>query len=62
MNYGIIEKQAITDIFPEINENELPGHLKLGSQLLFRVTILEASEISPEYADIFCQFKYVYLY
>jgi kinesin family protein 1 len=62
MNYGIIEKQAITDIFPEINENELPRHLKLGSQLLFRVTILEASEISPEYADIFCQFKYVYLY
>jgi len=45
------------DIFPDIDEQDLPKHLKIGSQFMFRVTILEASGISPEYADIFCQFK-----
>ncbi|XP_063408663.1 kinesin-like protein unc-104 [Mytilus trossulus] len=55
-----MEKKVITDIFPEINENDLPGHLKLGSQLLFRVTILEATGIPIEYADIFCQFNFLH--
>lgn len=32
-------------------------HLKLGSIFTFRVTVLQASSISAEYADIFCQFK-----
>ena len=38
---------------------DLPEHLTLGSQFQFRVTVLQASCISPEYADIFCQFKSV---
>ena len=46
-----------TDIFPEMDTAELPGHLKIGQQFMFRVTLLQASGISPEYADIFCQFK-----
>lgn len=32
-------------------------HLRLGSTFTFRVTVLQASSISAEYADIFCQFK-----
>ncbi|VDI04128.1 kinesin family member 1 [Mytilus galloprovincialis] len=60
MNCMNMEKKVITDIFPEINENDLPGHLKLGSQLLFRVTILEATGIPIEYADIFCQFNFLH--
>ncbi|XP_021372883.1 kinesin-like protein unc-104 isoform X4 [Mizuhopecten yessoensis] len=48
------------DRFPEIEERELPKHLKIGSQFMFRVTILEASGICPEYADIFCQFNFLH--
>ncbi|KAG7246039.1 hypothetical protein CRUP_001569, partial [Coryphaenoides rupestris] len=33
------------------------SHLKVGSTFTFRVTVLQASSISAEYADIFCQFK-----
>lgn len=36
---------------------EIGNHLKLGSVFTFRVTVLQASGILPEYADIFCQFK-----
>ncbi|KAB0403644.1 hypothetical protein E2I00_000341, partial [Balaenoptera physalus] len=32
-------------------------HLGLGSTFTFRVTVLQASSISAEYADIFCQFN-----
>lgn len=32
-------------------------HLKIGNLFTFRVTVLQASSISAEYADIFCQFK-----
>ena len=32
-------------------------HLKIGSNFTFRVTVLQASGISTEYSDIFCQFK-----
>lgn len=37
--------------------DEIGTHLKLGSAFTFRVTVLQASGILPEYADIFCQFK-----
>lgn len=32
-------------------------HLRIGNLFTFRVTVLQASSISAEYADIFCQFK-----
>lgn len=32
-------------------------HLRIGNVFTFRVTVLQASSISAEYADIFCQFK-----
>ncbi|XP_066137235.1 kinesin-like protein KIF1A isoform X9 [Saccopteryx bilineata] len=35
-------------------------HLHLGSTFTFRVTVLQASSISAEYADIFCQFNFIH--
>lgn len=39
---------------------EVGNHLKLGSAFTFRVTVLQASGILPEYADIFCQFNFLH--
>ncbi|XP_061636100.1 kinesin-like protein KIF1A isoform X15 [Phyllopteryx taeniolatus] len=35
-------------------------HLKIGNIFTFRVTVLQASSISAEYADIFCQFNFIH--
>ncbi|XP_067085596.1 kinesin-like protein KIF1A isoform X2 [Osmerus mordax] len=35
-------------------------HLRIGTVFTFRVTILQASSISAEYADIFCQFNFIH--
>ncbi|XP_046892998.1 kinesin-like protein KIF1A [Hypomesus transpacificus] len=35
-------------------------HLRIGSVFTFRVTILQASSITAEYADIFCQFNFIH--
>ncbi|XP_047577716.1 kinesin-like protein KIF1A isoform X16 [Lutra lutra] len=35
-------------------------HLHLGNTFTFRVTVLQASSISAEYADIFCQFNFIH--
>ncbi|XP_017553474.1 kinesin-like protein KIF1A isoform X13 [Pygocentrus nattereri] len=35
-------------------------HLKIGEVFTFRVTVLQASSISAEYADIFCQFNFIH--
>ncbi|XP_055235946.1 kinesin-like protein KIF1A isoform X4 [Gorilla gorilla gorilla] len=35
-------------------------HLRLGNTFTFRVTVLQASSISAEYADIFCQFNFIH--
>ncbi|XP_040828438.1 kinesin-like protein KIF1A isoform X15 [Ochotona curzoniae] len=35
-------------------------HLRLSSTFTFRVTVLQASSISAEYADIFCQFNFIH--
>lgn len=37
--------------------DDLAGQLEVGSIFTFRVTVLQASGVPPEYADIFCQFK-----
>uniref|UniRef100_A0A8C5CF51 plus-end-directed kinesin ATPase n=1 Tax=Gadus morhua TaxID=8049 RepID=A0A8C5CF51_GADMO len=39
---------------------ELAGQLEVGSVFTFRVTVLQASAILPEYADIFCQFNFLH--
>ncbi|XP_071343292.1 kinesin-like protein KIF1A isoform X13 [Trachinotus anak] len=35
-------------------------HLRIGNIFTFRVTVLQASSISAEYADIFCQFNFIH--
>uniref|UniRef100_A0A3Q3W4J3 KIF1A n=1 Tax=Mola mola TaxID=94237 RepID=A0A3Q3W4J3_MOLML len=35
-------------------------HLRIGNLFTFRVTVLQASSISAEYADIFCQFNFIH--
>ncbi|BFZ22944.1 hypothetical protein BsWGS_25983 [Bradybaena similaris] len=54
------EKSDNVDYCPEIKTVDLPEHLTIGSQFQFRVTVLQASNISPEYADIFCQFNFLH--
>uniref|UniRef100_A0A672N198 plus-end-directed kinesin ATPase n=1 Tax=Sinocyclocheilus grahami TaxID=75366 RepID=A0A672N198_SINGR len=47
----------------EVNNNTCEKsleHLKIGSNFTFRVTVLQASSISAEYADIFCQFNFIH--
>ncbi|XP_058265515.1 kinesin-like protein KIF1B isoform X5 [Hemibagrus wyckioides] len=36
------------------------GQLEVGSVFTFRVTVLQAAGIPPEYADIFCQFNFLH--
>ncbi|XP_029362772.1 kinesin-like protein KIF1B isoform X2 [Echeneis naucrates] len=40
--------------------DNLAGQLEVGSIFTFRVTVLQASGILPEYADIFCQFNFLH--
>ena len=37
--------------------DDLPEHLKIGQDFTMRVTVLQAYAVSPEYSDIFTQFK-----
>lgn len=43
-----------------LSEDDLPDHLRPGNQFTFRITVLQASGIPPEYADIFCQFNFLH--
>uniref|UniRef100_A0A8C5CJW9 plus-end-directed kinesin ATPase n=1 Tax=Gadus morhua TaxID=8049 RepID=A0A8C5CJW9_GADMO len=44
----------------ELSQEKALSHLKVGSTFTFRVTVLQASSISAEYADIFCQFNFIH--
>ncbi|XP_072306265.1 kinesin-like protein KIF1B isoform X2 [Eucyclogobius newberryi] len=44
---------------PKLSEG-LAGQLEVGSIFTFRVTVLQASGVPPEYADIFCQFNFLH--
>lgn len=47
-----------SSVSSEVREEDPIGeHLTVGKEFTFRVTVLQATGISPEYADIFCQFK-----
>ncbi|KAM4556856.1 kinesin-like protein KIF1A isoform 3-T3 [Fundulus diaphanus] len=48
------------DLPPELSPEKALSHLKIGSTFTFRVTVLQASSISAEYADIFCQFNFIH--
>ncbi|XP_072295591.1 kinesin-like protein KIF1A [Eucyclogobius newberryi] len=48
-----------SSVKPELEEASLE-HLQVGNLFTFRVTVLQASSISAEYADIFCQFNFIH--
>ncbi|KAJ8378894.1 hypothetical protein AAFF_G00233280 [Aldrovandia affinis] len=52
-------KQGNGDTKTGLSEG-LAGLLDVGSIFTFRVTVLQASSILPEYADIFCQFNFLH--
>ncbi len=37
-----------------------PKHMQPDREYCFRITIIEASDISEQYSDVFCQFKLVF--
>ncbi|XP_043434473.1 kinesin-like protein KIF1B isoform X25 [Prionailurus bengalensis] len=53
---ALLDGKMVMEGFSE----EIGNHLKLGSAFTFRVTVLQASGILPEYADIFCQFNFLH--
>ncbi|XP_069893426.1 kinesin-like protein KIF1B isoform X5 [Dipodomys merriami] len=53
---SLLDGKMVMEGFSE----EIGNHLKLGSAFTFRVTVLQASGILPEYADIFCQFNFLH--
>uniref|UniRef100_W5KF38 plus-end-directed kinesin ATPase n=1 Tax=Astyanax mexicanus TaxID=7994 RepID=W5KF38_ASTMX len=48
------------EVTGDILQEKAFQHLKIGSTFTFRVTVLQASSISAEYADIFCQFNFIH--
>ncbi|KAM9791883.1 kinesin-like protein KIF1A isoform 3-T3 [Syngnathus typhle] len=48
------------DLPLELSPEKALAHLQIGSTFTFRVTVLQASSISAEYADIFCQFNFIH--
>ncbi|XP_068190767.1 kinesin-like protein KIF1B isoform X4 [Antennarius striatus] len=40
--------------------DSLAGQLEVGSIFTFRVTVLQANGVPPEFADIFCQFNFLH--
>uniref|UniRef100_A0A665TKJ3 plus-end-directed kinesin ATPase n=1 Tax=Echeneis naucrates TaxID=173247 RepID=A0A665TKJ3_ECHNA len=55
------ELNRINDMETKLGQGDnLAGQLEVGSIFTFRVTVLQASGILPEYADIFCQFNFLH--
>ncbi|XP_062889416.1 kinesin-like protein KIF1B isoform X1 [Mobula hypostoma] len=56
--------KSSTELDPKLSSEKISEdvteHLKIGSVFTFRVTVLQASGIPPEYADIFCQFNFLH--
>lgn len=46
-----------SSVSSELQELSAAEHLLIGKEFTFRVTVLQASGIGPEYSEIFCQFK-----
>ncbi|PAA73416.1 hypothetical protein BOX15_Mlig024839g1 [Macrostomum lignano] len=44
----------------DFSPSSLPEHLVLGSTVNFRVTVLHATDVSNEYADVFCQYNFLH--
>ncbi|XP_028300560.1 kinesin-like protein KIF1A isoform X8 [Gouania willdenowi] len=57
---GAEESESPVKAGGETTSDESLEHLRLGDVFTFRVTVLQASSISGEYADIFCQFNFIH--
>uniref|UniRef100_A0A3Q3AG57 plus-end-directed kinesin ATPase n=1 Tax=Kryptolebias marmoratus TaxID=37003 RepID=A0A3Q3AG57_KRYMA len=55
-----VNNNTCLDLPLELSPEKSLTHLKIGSTFTFRVTVLQASSISAEYADIFCQFNFIH--
>ncbi|XP_038677296.1 kinesin-like protein KIF1B isoform X18 [Scyliorhinus canicula] len=59
-----LDFKSDTELDPKLSlegiSDDIAEHLKIGSVFTFRVTVLQASGILPEYADIFCQFNFLH--
>ena len=65
LQYNLGQNQLI--ILNQFQEQECSGmgsveslhedRLRIGSTLVLRITILEMTDIPPEYSDVFCQFR-----
>ena len=51
-------REALNSRLAKIDQTKLESHLKLGSQIKFRIIIVDIAGISSEYSDIFCQFNF----
>lgn len=51
------DSSVSSEVHEATNNDETAEHLLIGKEFTFRVTVLQATGIGPEYADIFCQFK-----
>jgi len=43
----------------DIMETDYSSNLVIGSQFTFRINVIQATGISPDYQDLFCQFRWV---
>src|SRR5699024_6854354 len=42
----------------DLEDTKPPDHLQPGDEFIFRVSILQLSGLSKDYADVFCQFNF----
>uniref|UniRef100_A0AAV2L1K9 plus-end-directed kinesin ATPase n=1 Tax=Knipowitschia caucasica TaxID=637954 RepID=A0AAV2L1K9_KNICA len=59
MNNNTSDGDDDSPVKPGVEDTSLE-HLQVGNMFTFRVTVLQASSISAEYADIFCQFNFIH--
>ncbi|XP_023195184.1 kinesin-like protein KIF1A isoform X9 [Xiphophorus maculatus] len=57
---GADEMENPAKASPDAASDVTLEHLKIGDIFTFRVTVLQASSISAEYGDIFCQFNFIH--
>jgi len=44
----------------EVLDVDFPSHLQKDKEFNFKVTVLEAIDVPPEYTDVFCQFNFLH--
>uniref|UniRef100_A0A158Q8M3 Kinesin-like protein unc-104 n=1 Tax=Elaeophora elaphi TaxID=1147741 RepID=A0A158Q8M3_9BILA len=60
---GINTKDGdMQQIIEKVDEEtvQYPKHMEVDTEYCFRITIIEASDISEQYSDVFCQFNFLH--